>query len=285
MQKEMQGLGDEGYDYKGQTIFSSTFGGREVSVIMERRDGLFKGRLTYKLQATSRTSTMQKELNQAGQDGFELVGLTVANTAFGGSQSCRSCAVGLTAAALPVTLVDFRALRLNAAAVQLNWETATEQNNKGFDVERRWQNETIFKTIGFVASLAPGGTSNQLLHYNYADPNNYKGISYYRLKQIDIDNRSTYTLIKAVKGMGDASVTVLLWPNPNKGQFSIRMDGNTKRLPAYITDMNGRVVQQVSIYENTPVNINGLSAGTYIINIPDAFGQGEAFREKVMVVR
>jgi hypothetical protein len=86
MQKEMQELGDEGYDYKGQTIFSSTFGGREVSVIMERRDGASKTRLTFKLQATSRTSTMQKELNQVGQDGFELVGLTVANTALGGNE-------------------------------------------------------------------------------------------------------------------------------------------------------------------------------------------------------
>ena len=53
---------------------------------MERRDGASKDRIAYKLQATSRTSTMQKELNQAGQDGFEVVGLTVANTAFGGSE-------------------------------------------------------------------------------------------------------------------------------------------------------------------------------------------------------
>ncbi len=86
MQKEMQALGDEGYDYVGQTVFSSTFGGREVSVVMERRDAASKMRIAYKLQATSRTSTMQKELNQAGEDGFELVGLTVANTALGGNE-------------------------------------------------------------------------------------------------------------------------------------------------------------------------------------------------------
>ena len=86
MQKEMQALGEEGYDYVGQTIFSSTFGGREVSVVMERRDAASKIRIAYKLQATSRTSTMQKELNQAGGDGFELVGLTVANTALGGNE-------------------------------------------------------------------------------------------------------------------------------------------------------------------------------------------------------
>lgn len=193
--------------------------------------------------------------------------------------------IGLAATALPVNLVDFRAQRLHAALVQLNWETATEQNNRGFDVERRWQSETTFKTIGFVPSLAAGGNSNLLLRYQYADANQYSGVTYYRLKQIDLDNRANYTLIKAVKGTGQGGVTVLMWPNPNKGQFSIRIDGNTKRLPAIITDMNGRMVQQVSINENAPVNVHGLSAGTYIVSIPNAFGSGEDFREKVLVVK
>lgn len=193
--------------------------------------------------------------------------------------------LGLTATALPVTLVDFRAQRLHATLVQLNWETATEQNNRGFDVERRWQTESAFKAIGFVPSLATGGNSNLLLRYQYADANPYNGVTYYRLKQIDLDNRANYTLIKAVKGTGQGGVTVLMWPNPNKGQFSIRMDGNTKRLPAIITDINGRVIQQVYINENTPVNIYGLSAGAYIVSIPNAFGSGEDFREKVLVVK
>jgi hypothetical protein len=86
MQKELQQMGEEGYDYKGQTVFNSTFGGREVSVIMERAEGASPTPIGFKLQATSRTSTLQKELNQAGQDGYEVVGLTVASTAFGGSE-------------------------------------------------------------------------------------------------------------------------------------------------------------------------------------------------------
>ncbi|WP_162915558.1 T9SS type A sorting domain-containing protein [Paraflavitalea soli] len=193
--------------------------------------------------------------------------------------------IGLTATSLPVTLVDFRAQRLHAGLVQLNWATATEQNNRGFDIERRWQTETAFKVIGFVPSLATGGNSNLLLRYQYADANAYKGVTYYRLNQIDLDNRNHYTLIKAVKGTGQGGVTVLMWPNPNKGQFSIRIDGNTKQLPATITDMNGRIIQQLTINGNTPVNIYGLVAGTYVVSIPDVFGSGEDFREKVLVVR
>lgn len=86
MQKELQELGDEGYDYRGQTVFSSTFGGREVSVILERQEGGSKAHIAYRLLATSRTSTMDKELNEAGQAGFELVGLSVGQTSFGGSE-------------------------------------------------------------------------------------------------------------------------------------------------------------------------------------------------------
>ena len=86
MQKEMQQLGDEGFDYRGQTVFSSTFGGKEVVVIMERMPGQSTLRYEFKLLATSRTSTMQKELREAGDAGFRLVGMTVAKTSLGGSE-------------------------------------------------------------------------------------------------------------------------------------------------------------------------------------------------------
>ena len=86
MQKEMQQLADEGFEYRGQTVFKSTFGGQEVCVIMERDMAQHSRRLQYKLLATSKTSTMQKELQEAGDASFRLVGMTVAKTAFSGSE-------------------------------------------------------------------------------------------------------------------------------------------------------------------------------------------------------
>jgi hypothetical protein len=86
MQKEMQQFGDEGYEYRGQTVFKSTFGGKEVCVIMERDTAQAVKRIQYKLLATSKTSTMQKELQEAGGAGCYLVGMTVAKTAFGGDE-------------------------------------------------------------------------------------------------------------------------------------------------------------------------------------------------------
>jgi hypothetical protein len=86
MQKEMQEAGDAGYEYQGQTVFSSTFGGREVVVILERDREAEKLAWEYKLLATSKTATMQKELIQAGEASFRFVGVTVAETSLGGKE-------------------------------------------------------------------------------------------------------------------------------------------------------------------------------------------------------
>ncbi len=85
-QKEMQRAAEEGFEYKGQTVFSSTFGGKEVAIIMERDLDAPIGQYEYRLLATSRTSTMQKELLEVGEAGFMLLGMTLAETSFGGKE-------------------------------------------------------------------------------------------------------------------------------------------------------------------------------------------------------
>jgi hypothetical protein len=86
MQKEMQEAGDGGFEYRGQTVFNSTFGGEKVVVILERDRKATPLPFEYRLLATSKTATMQKELQEAGEFGFEFVGITVAKTAMGGHE-------------------------------------------------------------------------------------------------------------------------------------------------------------------------------------------------------
>ena len=86
MQEEMTGAGGEGYDYRGQTVFSSLFDGDEVVVIMERDNDAPLVEFEYLLLATSQTSTLDRELNEAGQRDFEVVGVSVGDTAFGGEE-------------------------------------------------------------------------------------------------------------------------------------------------------------------------------------------------------
>lgn len=85
MQKEMNEAAMDGYDYVGQTIFESLFGGEEVVSIVER-GAAAESEYLYKLIATARTSTLQKEANEIGRDGFKALGMTVGKTALGGSE-------------------------------------------------------------------------------------------------------------------------------------------------------------------------------------------------------
>ena len=85
MQKEMSEAALDGYDYIGQTVFESLFGGEEVVSIVER-GAAAESEFVYKLIATSKTSTLQKEMAEIGRDGFQALGMTVGKTALGGSE-------------------------------------------------------------------------------------------------------------------------------------------------------------------------------------------------------
>lgn len=85
MQKELQAAGDEGYEHRGQSVFKKTFG-TEVMVILER-DNKIKPRLwDYKLLATKKTSTMQKEVMEAAAEGYQFVAFSTGSTFFGGNE-------------------------------------------------------------------------------------------------------------------------------------------------------------------------------------------------------
>jgi hypothetical protein len=86
MQKELQAASDAGFEYVGQTVFKSMFGGREVVVLLERDREAPQPKQEYRLLATSKTSTLEKEVKEAGAQGFEVVGMTVGETVMGGSE-------------------------------------------------------------------------------------------------------------------------------------------------------------------------------------------------------
>lgn len=86
MQKELQQAGDAGFVYRDQTVFKSTFGGKEVVTILERDKDAQIQHYEYRLLATSKTSTMEKELKEAGSAGYEFVGMSVGGTSMGGQE-------------------------------------------------------------------------------------------------------------------------------------------------------------------------------------------------------
>jgi hypothetical protein len=85
-QKEMNEAAEAGFRYAGVMGGETTFGGSEVVTIMYRTPDMEPGRYSYKLLATSKTSTMQKEMQEAGDEGYEYKGQTVYGSPFGGRE-------------------------------------------------------------------------------------------------------------------------------------------------------------------------------------------------------
>lgn len=89
---------------------------------------------------------------------------------------------------IPVELVSFNAV-LNGSTVNLNWATATETNNNGFEIQRANENK-IWQKLAFVKGK---GTSTEMNFYNYADKNVTAGKYFYKLKQIDFEGTISYS--------------------------------------------------------------------------------------------
>lgn len=87
LQKELQDAGEAGYHAVGQTVFESTFGGREtVAIVQKSSDPALAVEYEYKLVATNKTSTLERELLAVAEAGFEAIDLTVGKTAMGGNE-------------------------------------------------------------------------------------------------------------------------------------------------------------------------------------------------------
>lgn len=169
--------------------------------------------------------------------------------------------------ALPVIGLEFYAKRLNNATVQLDWKTIQEINNKGFHIERKKENESAFNEVAFVNSKASnGGNSSFPSEYQKLDNNNFSGNTYYRLKQEDIDGRATFSVVRIVKG-DSKQLTMQVWPVPAVGFFNVNINGLTKADVLQVLDMNGRLVKQFTIQNQTQQQVSGLPAGIYYIKL------------------
>ena len=168
---------------------------------------------------------------------------------------------------LPITGLEFTAMRLNNSEVKLTWKTLSEISNKGFTVERQFDNESDFSSKGFVESNAINGNSFSSLSYSHIDLNNYEGVSYYRLKQEDIDGKFIYSMVRTVKGESTDGTTVKIWPMPSSDYFNLQVNGISKDDQVIVLDLAGKVVQQLPISNNKTIQVRNLIPGTYIIRL------------------
>lgn len=123
--------------------------------------------------------------------------------------------VGFTASALPVELLNFEA-EVQQKQVLLHWQTASEQNNAFFDIER--SNDGVhFESIG---SQPGNGTTKEVHNYSFIDEKPLLGMNYYRLKQNDIDGNFEYS--KIISEDFKPKISFEISPNPTNDKILVK---------------------------------------------------------------
>ena len=171
---------------------------------------------------------------------------------------------------LPVSYITFSGFREGNKNV-LRWNTANEQNNKGFELQRS-ADGINFSTMDFIASLAINGNSAASLKYEYNDEKPLRSSNYYRLRQIDTDGKATVSNVVLIRGNGVKNVEISnLYPNPAINVLNMVVSAESNRLVNFvITDMTGKIVMQLSQQvatgdSNVQLQVGKLAAGSYTI--------------------
>jgi hypothetical protein len=179
----------------------------------------------------------------------------------------------ISAFPLPVVLVSFNATTKSSDVV-LAWITASELNNKGFEVYRSIDGKD-FEPIGFVKGKMNAST---LTNYGYTDDNAF-GVTaaqtiYYKLKQIDNDNRYAFSKTVSVSKLNQFELSKpIVFPNPFKETLTIQLNNSTNaKAVVKIMDITGKeiVSRHIDLVKgamSVDIDTDNLHQGVYVVSI------------------
>lgn len=169
---------------------------------------------------------------------------------------------------LPVSLTAFSGTREGLKNI-LNWNTASEVNNKGFELQRS-VNGKDFSAITFVDSKSTNGTGAS---YSYVDEKPFAGSNYYRLRQLDKDGKATLSNVVVLKSAQIKAEISRVFPNPVQDKLNIVLNSvGVEKITISITDLAGKTIASKSIEtvngdNNISFNTSSLASGTYLIKV------------------
>ena len=182
--------------------------------------------------------------------------------------------------ALPVELTSFK-LNIAHENVLLEWKTATEINNSGFEIEKS-NNALSWKTIGFVEGK---GTSFEDNQYKFEDKTPQEGINYYRLKQIDFDGQYEYSTIENIV-INARNKFLNIFPNPvTDGILSVSSPQVSEANPIHIQlfDITGKSYYEMTSNDTqTVIKLDWIPFGMYYLNAKIG---NEEWHEKIVYLK
>lgn len=184
---------------------------------------------------------------------------------------------------LPVELSRFDAERKGNEAVEVVWQTQSEYTNKGFYLERMLDSEQEFEAISFTDGM---GTSTTVTNYSYTDENASTSISYYRLRQVDMDGQFSYSDIVAVRAADKMESEMLLFQSgaiTDELAFRIINEQEATTVQrASIFGLSGQLLQESNLQGKTGVIRLSITAewpaGVYLLRLD--WGDGHSVMEK-----
>lgn len=185
--------------------------------------------------------------------------------------------VQTNATTLPVSLTAFT-VKKNANQSLLNWSTSSEQNNKGFVIQRS-SNGRNFDAIGFVQA-ADGGNSNSIQTYSFTDAAPLKGRNYYRLQQQDVNGTVTYSEVRLLNF--GTMLAGVLYPNPVGNALYLQLQpAQAQVLQLRLSDLQGRTLRTWTMNNAgglLQLQLNGLLPGNYQLELINEKGDREVHR-------
>jgi len=171
---------------------------------------------------------------------------------------------------LPLVLNQFNAT-LSNKKVNLNWVTGMEKELKHFVIERS-VNGVDYVEAGKVSAK---GSSNVKIDYSFQDllTSGAKGMIYYRLKMVDIDNKYQYSPVRVIR-VGDLNdeVRILAYPNPVTTELRVTLpqDWQNTKLSFALYNVNGQMVKQVvnnKSGQTETINVSDIPVGLYMMKV------------------
>jgi Secretion system C-terminal sorting domain len=169
-----------------------------------------------------------------------------------------------TAAA--VLAVDFKSLTASKSnnSNQLAWQTTSEKNNAYFNIERSQNGETFTK----IGQVKGNGTSSVAQNYSFTDATPYKGINYYRLRQVDFDGTESVSKTVSVDFDGKGQNKFKVYPTLVQDNLTVELNGEGKS-EITVRDLTGRAIltQNTEGPSTQVLNLGGFSNGLYLLSV------------------